>query len=470
MSIQQLFTNGLPNLVLIITDQERWPQHWPDFFSNLPAMQQLMNTGFTFENAFAGACMCSPSRATFLTSNYPAVTGVTTTGSPEPPHALPPPSKFPNLATVLAKAGYQTIVWKGKWHLSGGNGPNDYGFSGWDAPDAGVDLNPDGNTLGGGKPDNDGRFLDDVLGFLSTATAPFALVASFVNPHDVFVGQNGPQMSGYGSGDTLPGISVPLPANADENLATKPRAQAGMQWQSSWAQTQQDYVNFYAYLQNLVDTQIQQILGALNLDETLVIRIADHGEMGVSHGLVEKFYNAYEESIHIPLIFSNPVVWPAGSGQTTTSMASLLDLMPTLASLLGVRDSFPGFKGKDLTKVLVNPSDSARDHIHFTYDDESGPGPSIIRTIRTSQYAYSVYFVADGSDADWELYDLAADPLENDNVAGTSQYGTIQQSLDTDLVKAMTAMGTLPKAFTWPPLKTGNSRGGPANTQSDRDG
>lgn len=466
MSITQLFANGnRPNLVLIITDQERSLQHWPQsFLANLPAMQQLMNTGFTFENAFAGACMCSPSRATFLTSNYPAVTGVTTTGSPEPPHSLPPPSKFPNLATVLAKAGYQTIVWKGKWHLSGGNGPNDYGFSGWDAPDAGVDLNPDGTTLGGGTPDNDGRFLDDVLGFLSTATAPFCLVASFVNPHDVFVGQNGPQMSGYGSGDTLPGIAVPLPTNANENLSTKPRAQAGMQWQTSWTQSQQDYVNFYAYLQGLVDGQVEQILGALDLDSTLVIRIADHGEMGVSHGLVEKFYNAYEESIHIPLIFSNPLVWPAGSGQTTTSMASLIDLVPTLASLLGVAGSFSGFKGKDLTQVLENPAASARDHIHFTYDDEAGPGPSIIRTYRTPQYAYSVYFVANGSDADWELYDLAADPLENTNVAGTSQYGAIQQSLDNDLVSAMKNNGTLPKGFTWPPKKTTNSRGGPPAT------
>jgi len=467
MSIAQLFENGnLPNIVLIITDQERSVQHWPGFMSHLPAMSQLMNTGFSFENAFSGACMCSPSRATFLTSNYPAVTGVTTTGTPEPPHWLPPPSTFPNLATVLAKAGYQTIVWKGKWHLSGGNGPNDYGFSGWDAPDAGVDLNPDGNTLGGGTPDNDGRFLNDLLTFLgdpSNTSKPFALVCSFVNPHDVFVGENGPQMSGYGSGDTLPGIAVPLPTNAGEDLSTKPRAQIGMQWQKSWAQSQQDYVNFYAYLQNLVDGQVQQILDALDLDSTLIIRIADHGEMGVSHGLVEKFYNAYEESIHIPLIVSNPVVWPAGSGQTATSMASLIDLMPTLASLLGVADSFPGFKGKDLTKVLVNPSESARDHVHFTYDDESGPGPSIIRTYRTPQYVYSVYFVADGSDADWELYDLAADPLENTNVAGTQQYGEIQKTLDTDLVTAMTNMGTLPKGFTWPPQKTTSSRGGPPN-------
>jgi hypothetical protein len=39
MSIIQLFANGnLPNVVLIITDQERTMQHWPSsFLANLPA-------------------------------------------------------------------------------------------------------------------------------------------------------------------------------------------------------------------------------------------------------------------------------------------------------------------------------------------------------------------------------------------------------------------------------------------------
>src|SRR5258708_29183649 len=125
MSIVDLFSNGnRPNLVFIITDQERTLQHWPDsFMSNLPAMQQLMRTGITFRQAFTAACMCSPSRATFLTSNYPAVTGVTTTGTPEPPFPLP--TSFSNLANVLSAAGYGSCTWKGKWHLGGG-GPDNH--------------------------------------------------------------------------------------------------------------------------------------------------------------------------------------------------------------------------------------------------------------------------------------------------------------------------------------------------------
>lgn len=213
----------------------------------------------------------------------------------------------------------------------------------------------------------------------------------------------------------------------------------------------------------LVDGQVQEVLNQLNpvIDNTLIIRFADHGEMGVSHGLVEKFYNAYDETINVPLIFSNPIVWPAGV--TTESFASTIDLVPTLASLLGVTSSFSGFKGQDLTPILENPSASVQDAVHFTYDDIASPdGPSIVRSIRTAGYAYSVYFpsMTDGSDADWELYDLGADPDEDNNVAGTTQYGTIQATLDNELQQLMTNNGTMP-SFTWPPAQTANSRGGP---------
>lgn len=472
MSITSLFASGnLPNLVFLITDQERSLQHYPStFLSQLPAMQQLMNNGITFQQAYTAACMCSPSRATFLTSNYPAVTKVTTTGSPEPSTALPPASVFPNLATVLQQAGYaaQNIAWRGKWHL--GNTPNDYGFSGWTPPDAGNYLGPSiqsMKSLGGGTADNDGsRFLPEALAFLSDParqTAPFALVVSFVNPHDVYVGQIGLSGSGYLS-TTFTDVPVLLPTDVDENLATKPRAQANMSWSNLQpSTTQQDYVNFYAYLQTLVDGQILKILSQLTasnlMNNTLIVRFADHGEQALSHGLVEKFYNAYAETTNVPLIFSNPIVWP--SAQTTYSLASTLDLVPTIASLLGVAGDFNGFRGQDLTPLLENPTATVQSTLHFTYDDvETSRGPSVVRNIRTVGYSYSVYFTDDGTDADWELYDLGADPLEDNNVAGTAQYGVIQQQLDNELQALMAANGTAP-SFAWPPQQTADSVGGP---------
>ncbi|MGA1213416.1 MAG: sulfatase-like hydrolase/transferase, partial [Solirubrobacterales bacterium] len=69
-----------PNLLLIITDQQRAPMHWPDgegwIEELLPADAELRRTGVSFENAFVASCMCSPSRASLLTGRWPAEHGV----------------------------------------------------------------------------------------------------------------------------------------------------------------------------------------------------------------------------------------------------------------------------------------------------------------------------------------------------------------------------------------------------------
>jgi len=467
MGIDDLFANGKkPNLIFIITDQERSLQHWPDDFArnNLPAMMRLMKNGLSFEQAFTNACCCSPSRATLLTSRFPTEHGVKTTGSPEPKDSLP--TDLANLATVLKKAGYARIEWRGKWHLGGG-GPEQYGFNGWVPPDAGNYLSLN-DTLGGGTPNNDGRFLDEITQFLDSQTSdePFCLVASFVNPHDVYVAQYDTDAAFGYTKDDFTRLSVPLPGNRNEDLErnNKPRAQIQMSWPYvTFRNSHQEYCNFYAYLHTIVDAQIMQLLDRLDsnnlTDDTLIVRFADHGEQALSHSLVEKFLNTYEESIHIPLIFSNPVAFP--ETQTTNSFGSLLDLVPTVANLLGVSDEFPNkFLGNDLTPILRASMESVQNLIHFTYDDiPCHDAPSLIRCVRTAKYKYAVYFTSDGADADWELYDLDDDPDENDNKAGRDTYANVQSSLEKSLRKTMEDMKTKPKSFSWPPKETRNSRG-----------
>ena len=54
-----------PNIVLIITDQEREVMHWPEGWAeaNLPARSRLMEHGMHFANAYCNSATCSPSRA-----------------------------------------------------------------------------------------------------------------------------------------------------------------------------------------------------------------------------------------------------------------------------------------------------------------------------------------------------------------------------------------------------------------------
>jgi choline-sulfatase len=480
MSVSQLFDGKRPNVLLIITDQERSLQHWPRSFyeEHLPNMCRLLNHGLEFTNYFTNSCMCSPSRATLLTSQFPVQTGVTTTGSPEPRTKLPFPTELTNMATVFQRAGYH-VEWHGKWHL-GGN-PSDYGFQGWQPPDAGNYLTIN-ETLGGGDPDNDTRFLNDICSFLERHcqqkdAKPFFLVASFVNPHDVYVAQHEPTL-GY-TRDDFHKVNVPLPTNwrEDPDANNKPRAQGQMSIPYvTFCNQPQDYVNFYAYLHTVVDAQIGKVLDAFDqlqlTDNTLILRTADHGEQALSHSLVEKFYNAYEESIHIPFIVSNPIAFP--NPLQTPALASHIDILPTLQRLLttgslvpSINSSDDEFVGQDLTPILdktvadsLSPLPEVQSSIHFTYDDiPCREAPSVVRCLRTKLFKYAVYFTPDGEDADWELYDLTKDPLENVNIAGQPSFATLQQRFDEQLVQTMKQLKTYPTAFSWPPKATKYSRG-----------
>lgn len=493
MKLSDLFqSEKRPNLLFIMTDQERAHEHFPRNFQQhyLPAMTRLKENGVSFTHAYTPTCMCSPSRATFLTSTFPSIHGVTSTGSPQPQHSLP--TSFSNLATVLRKGGYSTVEWQGKWHLGNSDTttPLDYGFTGWNPPDAGNYLTIN-NTLGGGTPNNDGRFLSNVLEFLQRQSKndkeePWCLVVSFVNPHDVYVAQYSVEQAGYSVND-LHSIEISLPSNCNEDLTkqNKPRAQEGMHWKKNHAvvviheenTSMQEYCNFYAHLHKLVDSQILEILNTLDgleqTENTVVIRFADHGEQALSHGLVQKFFNVYEESIHIPFVISNPKVYSSPSSQDD-SIVSLLDLVPTIADLLGVSTEFQDcFHGKSLVSLLDHAGDDTSTDtdesiLHFTYDDIPCPNaPSIIRCIRTHEYKYAVYFVKDGSDADWELYNLTKDPNENENLAGRDEYASIQFVLEETLQCCMRNYKTMPTTFTWPPVQTDKSRGGPPPPQCE---
>jgi choline-sulfatase len=158
------------NVALFVTDQDRpiqhYPRHWAD--RNLPGLSWMRRHGLEFNQAFTNACMCSPARSTFMSRYFPAQNGVKYTleqnmTHPEKNPQVQLPTDLPNLATVMAAAGYEVIC-KGKWHCSKPAGENfepsdltKYGFRRWDPPDAGA--NQDISECGGGKTNNDGRFM-----------------------------------------------------------------------------------------------------------------------------------------------------------------------------------------------------------------------------------------------------------------------------------------------------------------------
>lgn len=204
-----------------------------------------------------------------------------------------------------------------------------YGYPGWTSPDFGnymdTSLSQSGiNTLAGGLGGNDARItsgtsytsvdgetttVENAVQFLNNyapnpeGTNPFCLVVSLLNPHDVFVspflyeqaGYSNPDKNGNQPWQVPPFTEIQLPGNytlTADQLAAKPAAQ--WTWQTSFfgktpltEEQALDYLRFYAYLETLSDAMLGEVMAAMSTNvatNTLVVRLADHGEMAMSQG------------------------------------------------------------------------------------------------------------------------------------------------------------------------------------------
>jgi arylsulfatase A-like enzyme len=454
------------NIVLILTDQERAIQHFPPNWlrQNLPGMRRLRQHGVSFERAFTNACMCSPARSTLMSGFFPAQHGVKYTLEedmpfPEYPHQveLPRPPEMPNLATVMRAAGYN-VIYKGKWHCSKpaekeNAKPSDlerYGFTRWNPPDAGA--NQSVPEAGGGFIDNDGRFMEStgspeagdegVMQYLSSAAAkqqPFFLVISLVNPHDVlFYPSKTFEEAGYD--DSWIHGDIGVPETNEEDLSTKPTVQEqflrifNLTGKPKTEKEKRAYLNYYGNLMRSSDNYIVNVLNKLEeaglYDDTLIVRTADHGEMGLTHGgMRQKNFNFYEEATRVPLVYSNPKLFP--TPQSTDALVSHVDFLPTLASLAKApKSARVNWQGKDYSKLVLQPRSAkpVQDYVVFTYDDfQSGQAsppypkpPNHIVSIREGRWKLARYYDVSKikpKPPQWEMYDLKTDPLEKKNLA-----------------------------------------------------
>ena len=388
-----------------------------------------------------------------------------------------------------------------------------YGFNEWTMPDAGDNLKI--ANMGGGRVNNDGRFVDgsgqaakygysiprdrlerdSAAQFLKTydGDKPFCLIVSLVNPHDVLAYpgtdgamvtlKDGTQIPLYQAGGyhdrAFENLPIEPPPTVDESLDTKPLAQAQFRTlanqgngviDESDVDKQRKYCQFYAYLCQEADRQLGRVLDHLyarkdGKEDTVILRISDHGDMAMAHGRQrQKMFNVYQETLNIPFIVSNPRLFP--KPETTDSLAGLVDVLPTLATLASVpdRDRWT-FKGKDLAPILENPRASVQDFVHFTYEDLYFyvPAPNHIRCLVEKRWKYAVYYdIYTGKDPEYEMYDRETDPQETRNLAHpkvsvTPAIEAERQRLHEKLARVMNELGTTPDAIVWPKVSGGDA-------------
>ena len=267
------------------------------------------------------------------------------------------------------------------------------------------------------------------------------MVISLVNPHDVLF-YPGKSFDEADYDESWLEGDIRLPETVDEDLSTKPTVQAeflrifNLTGKLKTQQKKRNYLNFYGNLMRSSDNYLVNVLDKLEetglYDDTLIIRTADHGEMGLTHGgMRQKNFNFYEEATRVPLVYSNPKLFP--KPVETDALVSHVDFLPTLASLAAAPKSARAkWQGVDYSSLVLHPSPSKlgpglrRLHLRRL---PVGPGPRPLSETAEPHRQHPRRALEDRQvprrrtrstkPPQWEMYDLKTDPLEKTNLAYT---------------------------------------------------
>jgi len=419
-----------PNILLVMFDQMA-ALALPDYGHPLvrtPHLSRLAARGTLFERAYCTSPLCSPSRFAMLTGLLPSRVGAYDNASELP-------SGIPTLMHHLRAAGYRTCL-SGKMDFTGADqlhgyeerlttdlSPSDFGWvPDWDHPD---EIQPWYHTLQSvaeaGPCDYslslqyDEEATFKAIQWLHKAKAsadprPFMLTLSVMQPHDPYQGLR--RFWNLYDDDS---IDMPiLPA-----LQAAMRDPVGRRMYALYdrgeipigaaeiRRARHAYYAMVSYCDELLG-RLLAALAALGLDRNTILAVtSDHGDMLGERGLWYKM-NFFDGAIRVPLILQGPGV---GAGQRIAEPVSHLDLLPTLLALTGSDAALAAMTldGRDLSESVVAGARPQGD-VLGEYMAEGYDHPIVMIRRGTRKFVYSR-----GEPS--QLYDLAADPREERNLA-----------------------------------------------------
>jgi N-acetylgalactosamine-6-sulfatase len=422
-----------PNIVIFLADDLGWGDLgcYGNQRKRTPNLDKLAAQGILFTQFYQGGSVCSPSRATLLTSRFPAelkIHGHFATQEQNKARAMPNElsPQTPTLPHFLKQAGYRTIH-IGKWHLGNPKPTTDalqeYGFDETYLFNSNIPSDGEGPK----RPDSSRIFVDDAIRAISAVKdQPFYAQVWFFDTH------------------------APLipPAELREPYRNKRLTPDGFTT---------PYEVFSAALTEL-DKQIGRLLTFLEdsglADNTIVIFSSDNGPeditianaawsgIGSTGPLRGRKRSLYEGGIRLPFI----VRWNGNipSGQVNNrSVISGADLLPTLTSLAGVElpnEVKKTLRGENITDALKGNKQFTRSkplfwEWRFRIANHLW-NRSPILAIRESQWK----LLLNPDRSRIELYDIPNDPSEQNNVA--EKYPDIVTKLSE---KVLTWQKTLPE-------------------------
>ncbi|MDE3150566.1 MAG: sulfatase-like hydrolase/transferase [Acidobacteriota bacterium] len=460
-----------PNVLMICADEFR-----ADFVGAnhenpsavTPHIDALAKRGVSFRQCITNQPLCSPSRASFLTSRYATETGVWKL-DPELDHSLP------TVATEFGKQGYSTHF-LGKWHVSqvqlpGGKrqlgwvppGPSRGGFEDrWEGanvlelvshPYEGNYWDSQGNNIG-----YKGEYRVDFITKRAVQVIeqkhdkPWLMFVSQLEPHqqndvDAFVPPlryaddfswrvYRSQLSARQQQDLSALAHPPRPSYSNPYIPQDLRNLPG-NWRSHIA----GYYGCVHAIDDCVGTLVAALERTGQLDNTIIVFFSDHG-CTFRTRLGEYKRSPHESSIRVPFVIAGPGF---NQSRLIDEVVTLLDLVPTLLDGAGIQPP-TSMRGRPL-KALAEDLNVRKNWDSTAYFQIS---QSICgRGIRTPEWCYCAFDpTVRGGNAeysrnyqDFALYSIAGDPAETVNLVGRPEYHEIANELRAELLKRIAAAG-----------------------------
>ncbi len=466
-----------PNILFIMSD-DHTDQALGSYGSRLADLaptthiDRLAEEGMRFENFFVTNSICVPSRASILTGQYSHINEVYTLRDRLDPDR-------PTVAKMLQDAGYQTAV-VGKWHLKS----EPQGFDYWKVlPGQGRYHDPVFRTQDGDRVKHEG-FSADVIGDLTldwlkgrSSDEPFCLMTHFKSSHEPW---------GYPDryADRYADTVIPEPPSLWEDLSHRsPGSRAygftidtmahrlarrsGGSWPPNRSLDEmterqrkraayQRFLKHYLRCVAAIDDNVGRILQYLDkaglAENTIVIYTSDQGYFLGEHNYIDKRW-MYEQSLRMPLLVRYPGHIQPGS--VTDAIGVNVDFAPTFLDYAGV-ETPDAMQGRSLRPILEGdtPSDW-RDAMYYRYwMHANGARRPAHYGIRTQRYKLIFFYgLALGhtnnkpTKPGWELYDLAKDPHEMDNVYRDPAYADVVARLKKKLLAKKKKLGDTDEKF-----------------------
>ena len=421
-----------PNILYIMFDQAKASAM--SFMGNteisMPYCEELANRGWVFEDAYAAAPICTPSRTSVHTGTYPQVHGVTC-------HQNRAPYNLPQLAELLQDAGYYTAAaghYEPERNLSRGwheqspmheRGPlfnswQDHLKAGrkdvaWSSGAIDVEARNGNSAL---LTDRAIRMADQARG----SGRPFFLHICYDDPHPPYFVPRPYDTMFDPDKLTLPatGEIANLPAwhqQARKEVGTEKATEA------DYRKVLATYYGMVCY----IDDEMARLHAALDqrgmLENTWIILSSDHGDYTGEKGLFNKSESLYKCLLHVPLVIVPPLNTSEPAPHRFSGLVSTVDLFPTILEMAGV--PAPENQGTSLLDWVRTGGGSIHDEIFAQIGDyhgfigtswptgmpACGRHASLTHCIRTKTHTY----ILDPDNGD-EAYDLINDPNELNNL------------------------------------------------------